>query len=275
MYYKQFKVSIIIPVYNGSNYLAKAIDSAIAQDYEELEIIVINDGSKDNDMTKNIALSYGEKIVYLEKSNGGVASALNLGISKMKGDFFSWLSHDDMYTPDKISKQINFIIKNNLIADKTVVFSNYNLIDFEGKIFHSTNLHPGNSTNFRSWLAAYSYLNGCTLLIPKILFDLAGQFNETLKHTQDYDLWFRMSYHASFIFHDDKIVYSRQHPEQDSRSKNLEAFKEVYLLKKSFLSQLSKQEVKDNFFIFFKMFYTHRQIKLLFMLFKQYIKVHF
>jgi glycosyltransferase involved in cell wall biosynthesis len=269
------KVSIIIPVYNGSNYLAKAIDSALFQDYQNIEIIVINDGSRDNDKTKNIALSYGEKIVYLEKSNGGVASALNLGISRMKGDFFSWLSHDDLYTTDKISKQINFIKKNNFYTDTTILFSNYYLIDFEGKIFHTTNLEPGNSSNFRAWLAAYSYLNGCTLLIPKKLFDVAGLFNEKLKHTQDYELWFRMSYHANFIFHDDLIVYSRQHPDQDSRSKNLEAFKEVFFLKKSFLYQLSKQELKNNIFIFFKMFYTHRQIKLLFILFKQYIKVQF
>ena len=269
------KVSIIIPVYNGSNYLSKAIDSALAQDYQDIEIIVINDGSRDNDKTKNIALSYGKKIIYLEKSNGGVASALNLGISSMKGDFFSWLSHDDLYTTDKISKQINFIKNNNFCIDTTILFSNYYLIDFEGKTFHTTDLEPGNPSNFRAWLAAYSYLNGCTLLIPKKLFEIVGPFNQNLKHTQDYDLWFRMSYHANFIFHEDKIVYSRQHPEQDSRSKNHEAFKEVYLLKKSFLSQLSKQEVKNNFFIFFKMFYTHRQIKLLFILFKQYIKVHF
>lgn len=268
-------VSIIIPVYNGSNYLKQAIESAIKQDYEFLEIIVVNDGSDDSGETSEIAKSYGDRIKYFEKNNNGVASALNFGISKMKGDFFSWLSHDDLYTPDKISKQINYLFNNNLIADKTILFSNYNLIDFEGKIFHSTNLDPGNSTNFRVWLAAYSYLNGCTLLIPKILFDLAGQFNETLKHTQDYDLWFRMSYHANFFFHNDIIVYSRQHPEQDSRSKNLEAFKEVYLLKKSFLSQLTKQEVKNNLFTFLKTFYTHRQIKLLFILFKQYIKVHF
>ena len=268
-------VSIIIPVYNGSNYLKQAIESAINQDYEFLEIIVVDDGSDDSGETSEIAKSYGDRIKYFEKINNGVASALNFGISKMKGDFFSWLSHDDLYTPDKLSKQIDFLIKNNLSTDKTILFSNFHLIDYEGKIFHSTNLEPGNSSNFRAWLAAYSYLNGCTLLIPRILFDLVGQFNENLKHTQDYDLLFRMSYHANFIFHDDTIVYSRQHPEQDSRSKNLEAFKEVYLLKKSFLSQLSKKEIINNFFIFLKMFYSHRQIKLLLFLFKQLIKVYF
>ena len=97
------KVSIIIPVYNGENYLAEAIESALAQSYDNLEVIVINDGSKDN--TEKIALSYGKKIKYFHKSNGGVSSALNLGIEKMTGDYFSWLSHDDLYYENKIDKQ--------------------------------------------------------------------------------------------------------------------------------------------------------------------------
>ena len=97
-------VSIIIPVYNGSNYLKKAIDSALSQTYKNIEIIVVNDGSKDDGATEQVALSYGDKINYYLKENGGVSSALNFGISKMKGDYFSWLSHDDEYTQTKIEK---------------------------------------------------------------------------------------------------------------------------------------------------------------------------
>ena len=87
-------VSIIIPVYNGANYLREAIDSALAQTYSNFEVIVVNDGSNDGGETDRIATSYGEKIRYFRKENGGVASALNMGIKHMKGDYFSWLSHD-------------------------------------------------------------------------------------------------------------------------------------------------------------------------------------
>ena len=85
------KVSIVIPVYNGSNFLAEAIDSALSQTYHNTEIIVVNDGSTDEGATENIALSYGNKINYYLKKNGGVASALNFGIEKMSGEYFSWL----------------------------------------------------------------------------------------------------------------------------------------------------------------------------------------
>ena len=95
-------VSIIIPVFNGSDYLAEAIDSALNQTYTNIEILVINDGSNDLERTKSIAHLYGEKIRYFEKKNGGVSSALNLGIKEMKGEYFSWLSHDDNFNDTKI-----------------------------------------------------------------------------------------------------------------------------------------------------------------------------
>ena len=105
------KVSIIIPVYNGSNFLSEAINSALSQTYQNIEIIVINDGSCDNGATEKIALSYGDKIKYISKENGGVSSALNTGIKAASGEWISWLSHDDIYSPDKIEEQIKDALK--------------------------------------------------------------------------------------------------------------------------------------------------------------------
>ena len=92
-------VSIVIPVYNGADYLSECIDSALAQTYSNIEILVINDGSVDDGATEAVAQSYGDRIRYFRKENGGVSSALNLGIQHMRGDYFSWLSHDDRYEP--------------------------------------------------------------------------------------------------------------------------------------------------------------------------------
>ena len=103
------KVSIIIPVYKGKDFMREAIDSALAQTYKNIEIIVVNDGSDDNGVTKKIAESYGNKIRYFEKENGGVSTALNLAIDNMTGDYFSWLSHDDRYYPNKIESQIKYL----------------------------------------------------------------------------------------------------------------------------------------------------------------------
>ena len=123
------KVSIVIPVYNGSNYLREAIDSALAQTYKNIEVIVINDGSNDNGKTDKICKSYGKRIRYFKKENGGVSSALNMGIEKMEGEYFSWLSHDDVYLPRKIETQIKFLASNQLQSEKVILFANYELID--------------------------------------------------------------------------------------------------------------------------------------------------
>ena len=112
------KVSIVIPVFNGADYLREAIDSALAQTYQNAEIIIINDGSNDNGATENIALSYGDRIRYFSKENGGVASALNLAIKKMTGEYFSWLSHDDLYFANKVEAQIKAL---DQMQDKRVV----------------------------------------------------------------------------------------------------------------------------------------------------------
>ena len=120
------QVSIVIPVYNGSNYLADAIDSTLAQTYTNTEVIVINDGSNDGDKTEKIALSYGNQIRYFAKENGGVSSALNLGIQKAEGEYISWLSHDDAYLPDKIQTQIEHLKDT---SRDTILFSDYEIID--------------------------------------------------------------------------------------------------------------------------------------------------
>ena len=125
------KVSIVIPVFNGANYLTSAIESALEQTYEDKEIIVVDDGSVDDDATKEIAKSYGDKIRYYLKENGGTSSALNFGIKNMNGEYFSWLSHDDVYYPKKIEMQINSLINN--VNPYSISGCSYEFINEESK----------------------------------------------------------------------------------------------------------------------------------------------
>ncbi|MDR1180166.1 MAG: glycosyltransferase [Spirochaetales bacterium] len=125
-------VSIVIPVYNGANYMREAIDSALTQTYDNCEVIVVNDGSDDGGATDNIARSYGDRIRYFAKENGGVATALNLGIREMQGEYFSWLSHDDVYLPYKIERQIDFMQRFEL--QDAVLYSDYCQIDEGGGV---------------------------------------------------------------------------------------------------------------------------------------------
>jgi glycosyltransferase involved in cell wall biosynthesis len=213
-------VSIVIPVYNGSDYLAQAIDSALAQTYENFEVIVVNDGSKDGGKTREIALSYGDKVRYFEKENGGVATALNFGIEKMKGEYFSWLSHDDLYYPDKIRSQMELLENGEAPAD-AIVYSCYETIDAKSRLLavvNPANRYSREKLNIPLFPVLRGLIHGCAVLIHKSHFQRAGTFDPGLPTTQDYDLWFRMFRDAKVVFHEKVLVKSRCHPNQGSKT---------------------------------------------------------
>lgn len=208
---KKPKVSIIIPVYNGQDYVEEAINSALNQTYDNKEIVVVNDGSKDN--TEKICLKYKDKIKYYSKENGGVSTALNLAISKSTGEYISWLSHDDLYYPNKIEQEIKYADEN------TIVMSNYDLIDEKGNMFLKISLSSDRINNFKSIALMKGYINGITLLIPKSAFKKCGEFNPELRCTQDYDMWFRMINKGYRFKHIDKsLAMSRQHRNQTTNT---------------------------------------------------------
>lgn len=209
------KISIVIPVYNGSNYIKEAIDSALSQTYKNIEVIVVNDGSTDKGKTDKICKSYGGKIRYFLKENGGVATALNYGISKMKGEYFSWLSHDDVYYQDKIEKQIKYLsdLKNR---EKIILYANYELIDKNSKFLQKVILNHKELTEKPEYALLRGSVNGITLLIPKSAFDEYGGFNKELKCTQDYDMWRRIMKTYKFVHMDDIFTKTRIHALQDS-----------------------------------------------------------
>jgi glycosyltransferase involved in cell wall biosynthesis len=211
-----FLVSIVIPVYNGSNYLREAIDSALGQTYTNIEVIVVNDGSCDDGKTRKIALSYGLKIRYFEKENGGVSTALNLGIKQMQGEYFSWLSHDDVYRPNKIEIEMNAL---KLAGDMTVpVHSGFDELIMpqkENKPFLT--LEKRYSKRFlESGLCATTigFISGCSLLIHKSYFEKYGLFDEKLKTTQDYAKWFEMFKDKRMLYIEQPLIQSRIHKEQ-------------------------------------------------------------
>lgn len=209
-------VSIIIPVYNGADYLREAVDSALAQTYPHCEVIVVNDGSADNGATEAICRSYGERIRYFAKENGGVASALNMGIEVMRGEYFSWLSHDDVYLPDKIAGQVRFVQRFEL--DEAVLYTDYQTIDEHGRLLVEVGLPSWPPHVVPRELYSSSRVHGCTLFIPRKVFDKVGRFREDLPTVQDYDLWMTMSRAVPFVHAAGATIKARQHAAQGSRN---------------------------------------------------------
>lgn len=218
-------VSIVIPVYNGVNYLKQAIDAAIGQTYPNVEIIVVNDGSDDDGATERIALAYGEKIRYFHKANGGVSSALNVGIREMKGDYFSWLSHDDLYAPTKVADAIALLRTHRVLGTECIAHTGGYFINAEGErispfkvYFEEDKLYSG--PEVVDVMTRKGTLNGCCMLIPKKAFDTVGTFNEDLRYSQDSLMWYQMFLAGCSLISDSKPnVMNRWHDGQVTKNR--------------------------------------------------------
>lgn len=230
-------VSIIIPVFNGANFLSSAIESALSQDYNLKEVIVINDGSTDS--TEEIAKKYHNDIIYIHKENGGVASALNAGIERASGDYISWLSHDDIYKQNKISAQMEII---NKLGD-IIVFSDFEQLLYPSiQTIHSSlqRTLSGDVLCSRQQilkLLFMSEIHGCTLLVPRSCFSEIGMFDPSLKTTQDYALWYLfVKKQIPFYYLDKVLITSRIHKDQGSKKLHDFHITEVKELNKFFVT---------------------------------------
>lgn len=198
------KVSIIIPFYNCP-YVDQAIESALQQTYPNIEIIIVNDGSTQyTDKVKK----YSEKIKYIEKENGGTATALNLGIKHATGDYFSWLSSDDIYHPEKIAKQLSFMRETQANA----VYSPVIFIDSKSKpTSQSTGVYYSDKSLFLSLLLTGCFINGCSVLLKMDVFSKVGLFDKSFPYAHDYDLWMRVVQHYDFQYINEPLVFYRVH----------------------------------------------------------------
>jgi glycosyltransferase involved in cell wall biosynthesis len=237
-------VSIVIPVYNGSNFLREAIDSALAQTYQNLEIIVVNDGSTDD--TENIALSYGDKIRYIAKQNGGTSTALNLGIENMRGEYFSWLSHDDLYYPQKIAREVDELLK--LDNKDTIIIS-----DVDGMTDHTrtfpTALFQAHRDTYPKRNSSYLYpviynkTHGCTHLISKKVFETVGLFDVKELVAHDFEFYYRAFAKFPHLYIDEVLVTARDSSNRQGKRSHTRGIIEYSLLYIDILEHLSEEEI--------------------------------
>jgi glycosyltransferase involved in cell wall biosynthesis len=214
------KVSVVIPVYNGSDFLAEAIESALRQTYQNVEIIIVNDGSNDDGATVEIISRYGDRVIAVEKENGGCASALNVGIIRATGEYISWLSHDDLYEETKIEDQMLMAVGYG--NDKRIIFSDFSAITGEGKFKGNFVMPPVREEGFRYWLTEENCIHGCTLLVPRTAFEVHGGFEPELRTTHDYEKWFQFASDYEFCYQPGLLVKSRIHDQQCSvRMRNI------------------------------------------------------
>jgi glycosyltransferase involved in cell wall biosynthesis len=206
-------VTVIIPVFNGSNYLSFAINSVLAQTYPNVEIIVVNDGSSDGGATAKVAQSFGRKINYFEKPNGGVSSALNFGLAFARGKYVLWLSHDDGFTKNQIMQEVRKA--ESIKTSQKIIFCGTIFIGPDGKRIKRISKRILKNRTFTSPALFFDYaIHGCSLLIPREAL-LEHPFNEGLRYIPDVWEWYTLL-NDGYVFYylSKKMCYNRIHSKQ-------------------------------------------------------------
>ncbi len=172
-------VTVIIPVYNGAEFLGAAIESAQAQTYRSLEIIIVDDGSTDTSL--QIAKEYAaqdERIRVIAQPNGGVAKARNTAIAAARGEFIAPLDADDLWIPDKIARQMACMLATG--DDCGFVYSWWALIDPAGKIVDRSPRWTVAGRRFETLLLINFTGNASIPLFRKHCLVEAGVYNSAL-----------------------------------------------------------------------------------------------
>ena len=213
-------VSVIIPTYNRGWIIGEAVDSVLAQEYPNTELIVVDDGS--TDATDAVLAAYGDRIRLLRQKNRGVSAARNAGIRAAAGELIAFLDSDDLWLPAKLGRQVAFFQQHpDAVACQTE----------ETWIRNGVRVNPGKRHRKPSGMIFIPSLELClvspsAVMIRRELFDQVGLFDEDLPACEDYDMWLRISCRYPIHRMTDALIIKRGgHSDQLSRQPGLDRYR--------------------------------------------------
>lgn len=218
-------VSAIIPAFNAERYIAQAIESVIAQTLDDIEIIVVNDGSTDSTLEKLIP--FGDRIKVLNQENKGLGAARNSGVGISQGKFIAFLDSDDIWIEDKTEKQVEYI---NEREEIDIVFGGVEV--FETPELPSTSLSSSTFEIPQGFLAS-------TMLIPRDVFLSVGMFTED-RRAGEFIEWYSRAFDAGYMYHVLPEIVLRRRKHDSNMTLKGDAKEDYLYVVKSILRRRSK-----------------------------------
>ncbi|HVE55213.1 MAG TPA: glycosyltransferase [Pyrinomonadaceae bacterium] len=191
------RVSVVIPAYNIASFVKETLDSVFAQTYNNFEVILINDGSKDTKDLLAALKPYFDRIVYAEQENLGASQARNTAICLAQGEYLAFLDGDDIWLPNFLLSQVEFLEKKNL----DMVYCDAELFGeplFEGERYTKTSPSHGAVTTETLISAECNVITSGTILKKDWVVRL-NMFDTDLPRMQDFDLWYRLAKNGAHI----------------------------------------------------------------------------
>ena len=224
-------VSVVVANYNMGKYLAEAVNSALNQTYPHIEVNVVDDGSTDDSRQVMEQFAGDARVRYHYQANGGQAKAKNLGIRESRGAFIGFLDADDLWSADKVEKQLP-----GFTSDKIgIVYTHVQFIDPNGRPL-PTPRQDYYTGRISDQLLIDNFVTGMCSIVRRECFDTLGLFDESLPMGIDYDLWMRFSTRYEFAFIDEATYFYRQWPGQMSHNQ-AKRFDCAMMIMRRFLEQ--------------------------------------
>lgn len=197
------KVSIVLPTFNGSRYIRTTIESCLSQTYRDFELIIVNDCSTDD--TSKILREYAgmdNRIkVFTNKKNEKLPQTLNIGFEVAKGDYFTWISDDNIYSPTAIETLLKNITENPTVS---IVYSSYYFIDERGNKLDVYGYKPEE--------LVFSCAPGACFLYKRVVHEQLGGYDSLKCGMEDMDFWLRAAAKFIFLYINNKdLFYYRKH----------------------------------------------------------------
>jgi len=204
------KVSVVIPTYNRANLLMSAVSSVLDQSYSDFEIVIVDDGSKDD--TEERIKALGEcRIKYFRNSvNKGVSAVRNIGITNSAGEYIAFLDDDDEWLPGKLERQVDIL--DNGPSNLGLVYTGSLSVDLAtGSLIETT--IPRYKGNVLNDLAVLNFIPTSSVLVRRECFTKIGLFDENLSYGEDFDLWIRISTEFLIDYIRDPLLIHKDHPQ--------------------------------------------------------------
>ncbi|MBN1684725.1 MAG: glycosyltransferase [Gammaproteobacteria bacterium] len=259
-------VSIIIPVYNGEEYIEEALKSVLNQTYSPIEIIVVDDGSTDG--TAEIVKQYS--VILIQQKNKGISGARNSGINAAKGEFIALLDHDDLFTPYKIELQVRFM---NDHPKYCMVYSIEEKFSSEGtvrkKLKHRRKKMPEN--DILTAIYRKNFIYPSSVLIRRSILERTGLFDETFTVCEDHDFFTRVAYHGMVGFINQPLIKYRCHNANISSRLSFLTPSNKFIIFKRYLFMLKEKTLLWPFIYIYQTAKTQRDMGIICIDHKQYV----
>ena len=232
-------VSVVIPIFNGAPFVAKAVDSILAQGVADVEVIVVDDGSTDGTQAVLAELATTAGIVWFQQDHGGPARSRNRGISEASGEFIALLDCDDVWLPGKLEAQLAIMRARPAVG---VVHTDFEVVDEQGRVEERAHARHSQEPLVMAFAGGHTALPS-TLLMRRSVLNQVGALDPELYGSEDSDLTIRLHAVTELECIDQVLVrkLQRGHGYRDMAFDEMSHRKKILASRRRFLERLNQR----------------------------------